>query len=177
MGMLASTNTTSGDSRPNSTLDGNHPTNGDCMGCHTTTPTFASDVTGGGKPANHIPTSAPCAQCHTTGIYSQYSVTATHQGVTSCLSCHGPTVGPFANVTMVTSATPGNHIPIGTLDCNGSGCHSTANVNPGGFLIGSASTTTPTLTAAGHTTIGGTGGVSGCQTCHQSAQFLSLIHI
>src|SRR5215469_16179067 len=85
-----------------------------------------------------LPTSTPCAQCHTTGIYSAYSVTGTHQGVTSCLSCHGPTVGPFANVTMVTSATPGNHIPIGTLDCNGSGCHSTANVNPGGFMIGTA---------------------------------------
>src|SRR6516165_2465909 len=174
MGMVASTNTTSGDSRPNSTLDGNHPTSGDCSSCHTTTPTFASDITGGGKPANHIPTSAPCAQCHTTaGNYAQYSVTGTHQGVTSCLSCHSPTVGPFANVTIVTS--PGNHIPINSLDCNGSGCHSTANVNPGGFVIGAASINTPTLTTAGHTTIGGTGGVSGCQTCHQSAQFMGMV--
>src|SRR6516164_7882980 len=173
LGMLAGTNTTAGDSRPTTALDKSHPTSGDCSSCHTTTPTFASDVTGGGKPANHIPTSAPCAQCHTTGIYSAYSVTGTHQGVTSCLSCHGPTVGPFANVTMVTS--PGNHIPIGTLDCSGSGCHSTANVNPGGFMIGAASITAPTLTAAGHTTIGGTGGVSGCQTCHQSAQFRGML--
>src|SRR5215472_4803 len=175
LGMVAGTNTAAGDSRPTTTLDASHPTSGDCSSCHTTTPTFASDVTGGGKPANHIPTSAPCAQCHTTGIYSAYSVTGTHQGVTSCLSCHGPTVGPFANVTMVTSATPGNHIPIGTLDCNGSGCHSTANVNPGGFMIGTASITAPTLTAAGHTTIGGAGGVSGCQTCHQSAQFRGML--
>src|SRR2546421_4877220 len=27
---------------------------------------------------------------------------------------------------------PGNHIPIGNVDCNGSGCHTTGNVNPGG---------------------------------------------
>jgi hypothetical protein len=172
--MVASTNTTAGDSRPNSTLDANHPTGGDCGGCHTTTPTFASDVSGGSKPSNHIPTNAPCAQCHTTpGNYAQYSVTGTHQGVTSCLSCHAPTVGPFANITIVTS--PANHIPINSLDCNGSGCHSTANVNPGGFVIGTANINTPTLTTAGHTTIGGTGGVSGCQTCHQSATFIGMV--
>ena len=100
-------------------------------------------------------------------------MTGTHQGVTSCLSCHAPTVGPFANVTIVTS--PSNHIPINSLDCNGSGCHSTTNVNPGGFHIASASLTSPALTIAGHTTIGGTGGVSGCQTCHETAPYLGMI--
>ena len=90
------------------------------------------------KPANHIPTSAPCAQCHTTaGNYALYSVTGMHQGVTQCLTCHGPTVGPFVNITIV--STPGNHIPIGSLDCNGSGCHTTTNVNAGGFKLGAAS--------------------------------------
>jgi hypothetical protein len=94
--------------------------------------------------------------------------------VTSCLSCHAPSVATtFANITIVSS--PGNHIPIGSLDCNGSGCHSTANVNAGGFRIGAASLTVPTLTVAGHTTIGGAGGVSGCQTCHESAQYLGMI--
>ena len=58
------------------------------------------------RPANHIPTSAPCAQCHTTpGNYALYSVTGTHQGVTNCLSCHGPTVATtFANITITTHA-------------------------------------------------------------------------
>ena len=95
------------------------------------------------KPANHIPTSAPCAQCHTTaGNYALYSVTGTHQGVTDCLSCHAPAVaGTFANVTIVW--TPGNHFPIGNLDCSGSGCHTTAKVTAGGFHIGSASITAP----------------------------------
>jgi hypothetical protein len=171
-GMMVSTATTAGDSRPTA-LDKSHPTTGDCNGCHTTTPTFASDQTGNAKPANHIPTTAACAQCHTTpGNNAVYSVTGTHQGVTACLTCHGPTVATtFANITIVT--TPGNHMPIGSLDCNGSGCHTTTNVNPGGFLIGTANLTTPTLTVAGHTTVGTA--VSGCQTCHETAPYIGML--
>jgi hypothetical protein len=174
IGMTAGTAAAWGDSRPTS-YDKNHPTSGDCNGCHTTTPTFVTDQTGNAKPANHIPTSAPCAQCHTTaGNNAVYSVTGVHQGVTACLACHAPSVATtFANITIVT--TPSNHIPIGSLDCNRSGCHTTANVNPGGFHIGSASTATPTLTVAGHTSIAGAGGVSGCQTCHETAPYLGMI--
>jgi len=92
-------------------------------------PHFASDVTGVAKPANHIPTNAPCAQCHTTAATTPCTRHSTHQGVANCLTCHGPTVAAaFANIKITT--TPGNHIPIGGLDCNGSGCHSTGNVNP-----------------------------------------------
>src|SRR5579864_3188195 len=105
LGMTPSTNTKAGDSRPNATLDANHPTSGDCGQCHTTV-SFAASVS---RPANHIPTSAPCVQCHTTGNDAQYSVTGTHQGVTGCLSCHGTGVGPFANITIVTA--PANHFP------------------------------------------------------------------
>src|SRR4029077_3706687 len=64
-GMLASSATAAGDSRPTA-LDKNHPTAGDCSGCHTKTPTFATDLTGAAKPANHIPTTAACTQCHST---------------------------------------------------------------------------------------------------------------
>src|SRR5207248_10434459 len=119
------------------------------------------------------PTSDPaaCAQCHTTaGNFALYSVTGTHQGVSGCLTCHGPTVGPFVNVTLVT--TPGNHIPIGTLDCNGSGCHSTTNVNPGGFKLGTASIASPTLSVAGHTTVAAVGA---CTTCHETAPYLGML--
>ncbi len=171
-GMIAST-TTAGDSRPSAGLDAMHPAAGDCGGCHTTTPTFASDVTSAGKPANHIPTNAPCAQCHTTaGNYALYSVTGTHQGVTGCVTCHGPTVAAtFANVTITTTAN--NHIPIGNLDCNGSGCHTATNVNTGGFNIGSASINNPTLTTAGHATVASA--VASCQTCHEAAPYLGMI--
>ena len=173
MGMLPSSGTTAGDSRPSTTLDAKHPASGDCSSCHSTTPTFASNVTGAGKPANHIPTSAPCTQCHTTaGNYALYSVTGTHQGVTQCLSCHGPTVATtFANITIV--STPGNHIPIGTLDCNGSGCHTATNVNAGGFKLGTASISAPTLGVAGHTTVAAA--VAACQTCHEAAPYMGML--
>jgi hypothetical protein len=174
IGMIVGTSGAWGDSRPTA-YDKNHPTSGDCNGCHTTTPTFVTDQTGNAKPANHIPTTAACAQCHTTaGNNAVYSVTGVHQGVTKCLSCHAPAVATtFANVTIVT--TPSNHMPIGSLDCNGSGCHTITNVNPGGFRIGAASLTSPTLTVAGHTTVAGAGGVSGCQTCHEAAAYVGMI--
>src|SRR5437899_1983150 len=169
LGMKPSTATTSADSRPSAALDKNHPTTGDCGQCHDTT-TFANSAL---RPANHIPTNAICTQCHTTaGNYALYSVTATHQGVTSCLSCHGPTVaGTFANIKITT--TPGNHIPTGNLDCNGSGCHSTANVNAGGFSLGAANINSPTLSVAGHATVATA--VPGCQTCHEAANYLGMV--
>ena len=42
----------------------------------------------------------------------------------------------------------GNHIPTGNLNCSASGCHTTKNVNPGGFKLDAASITSPTPTAA-----------------------------
>ncbi|TLZ16906.1 MAG: hypothetical protein E6K34_10770 [Gammaproteobacteria bacterium] len=173
LGMMVSTSTAAGDSRPNATLDSKHPTTGDCGNCHVTTPTFATDLLPtAGKPSNHIPTTAACAQCHTTaGNFALYSVTGTHQGVTGCLTCHGPTVAKtFANVTIMT--TPSNHFPIGSVDCNGSGCHSTANVNPGGFRIGAASVSAPTLSVAGHATVAVVGA---CSTCHEAAPYLGMM--
>ena len=82
------------------------------------------------------------------------------------LSC--PAVATtFANITIVD--TPSNHFPIGTLDCNRSGCHTATNVNAGGFRIGTANLTAPTLTVAGHTSVANA--VPSCQTCHETAAF------
>src|SRR5207248_3341716 len=172
LGMMVSSATAWGDSRPQA-FDKVHPATGDCSGCHTTTPTFATDMTQSAKPANHIPTTAACTQCHTTASnYAAYSVTGTHQGVTGCLSCHGSTVATtFANITLVTN--PSNHIPFGSLDCNGSGCHTTGNVNAGGFKLGTASISSPTLNAAGHTTATGAG--LACATCHETAPYLGML--
>jgi hypothetical protein len=172
-GMIASTTTVAGDSRPSATLDAAHPTTGDCGGCHTTSPLFNNNVVTGTKPANHIPTSAPCAQCHTTASnLALYSVTGTHQGVTTCVNCHGSTVNTtFANITITT--TPSSHFPIGSLDCNGAGCHTTTNVNPGGFLIGTANINSPTLTVPGHTTVAAA--VTACSSCHETAPYVGMI--
>ena len=178
IGMHPSTNTAAGDSRPNATLDAAHPTTGDCSQCHTTTSFLDPTVK---RPSNHIPTAAICSQCHTTaGNWAVYDVTGVHQGVTSgCAVCHGPGTGPFAGPppsnVMTVVGWPGNsHIPVGSADCGGSGCHTTTNVNPGGFKIGTASTAAPTLTIAGHATVAG-GGVAGCQTCHETAPYTGMI--
>src|SRR5207248_3124255 len=58
LGMHPSTSATAADSRPNATLDANHPKSGDCSTCHDTV-TFAGAAA---RPANHIPTNAPCSQ-------------------------------------------------------------------------------------------------------------------
>src|SRR5207249_4635167 len=140
--------------------------------CHTTTPTFATDMTPSAKPANHIPTTAPCTQCHTTASnYAAYSVTGTHQGVTGCLSCHGSTVATtFANITLVTN--PSNHFPFGTLDCNRSGCHTMTNVTAGGggFKLASASITA--LKLAGPSTTTGAALASACQPYPETYPYL-----
>ena len=47
-GMIASSASAAGDSRPTA-FDHGHPTAGDCSGCHTTTPTFTTNVTAAGK--------------------------------------------------------------------------------------------------------------------------------
>jgi hypothetical protein len=138
VGMIASTSSTAGDSRPNATLDKSHPTTGDCNGCHTNTPTFSSNVTGGSKPANHIPTTAPCAQCHTTsGNYAVYVMGTTgHTGITKgCATCHAYGL-TFANMAPPTLKQPPSgstgHIPSNPP--NGSSlnvacelCHSPTN--------------------------------------------------
>ncbi|TLZ12872.1 MAG: hypothetical protein E6K31_05340 [Gammaproteobacteria bacterium] len=77
----------------------------------------------------------------------------------------------FANITLVTN--PSNHFPFGSLDCNGSGCHTTSNVNAGGFKLGAASLMAPTLSVAGHTRVAAA--VAGCQTCHESAPYIGMI--
>src|SRR5205814_4777872 len=91
LGMVAGTASAWGDSRPQA-YDKAHPASGDCNGCHTTSPTFATNQMGSSaKPATHIPTNAPCAQCHTTaGNYALYVMgTVGHAGITSnCAQCH-----------------------------------------------------------------------------------------
>src|SRR5436190_18022686 len=92
--------------------------------------------------------------------------------MSECLCCHGSAVATtFDNITLVT--VPGNHFPVGTLDCNGSGCHTTSNVNTGGFKLGTASISSPTLNAAGNSTATAAG--LACATCHETAPYLGMV--
>src|SRR5436190_22477812 len=106
--MMASSATAWGDSRPQA-FDKAHPATGDCNGCHTTSPTFATNQSGSNaKPANHIPTTAACAQCHTTaGNYAAYVMGATgHAGIANnCAKCHADGLS-FYNMAAPTLTQP-----------------------------------------------------------------------
>ena len=119
-GMIASTASAAGDSR-RPAFDKGTPDLGRLRRLPHHLPTFATNVDNSAQAGESHSDKRACTQCHTTpGNYALYSVTGTHQGVTGCVSCHGPSVATtFANITITT--TPGNHIPIGALDCNGSG--------------------------------------------------------
>src|SRR5205085_5313285 len=77
---------------------------------------------------------------------------------------------PSAHATLV--RTPATPMPIGSLDCNGSGCHTTANVNAGGFKLGTANISSPTLSVAGHATAAAA--VPLCVTCHETAPYMGM---
>ena len=124
VGMVASTSTTAGDSRPTATLDKSHPTTGDCNGCHTTTPTFAKNQTGEREACEPHPDHRGVRPVpHHRGQLRALLRDRHAPGRDDLphLSRARPVATTFANITIV--STPGNHIPIGTLDCNRSGCH------------------------------------------------------
>ncbi len=69
---------------------------------------------------HHIPTTAPCSRCHTTaGNYALYSPARTRASrpALPAACAHG---GDHVRQRH-DRPTPANHIPIGSLDCNGAG--------------------------------------------------------
>ena len=127
--------------RPTAAQDPNHPTTGDCSGCHGTT-SFSSGVT---KPANHIPTTQACTLCHSNP--KNYAIyTMNHAGITSgCATCHGKGLS-FANI--VPKEPPANHIPTAAA-CET--CHSKT-----------------AFTAFSGTAMNHTGITSNCASCHET---------
>jgi hypothetical protein len=142
----------------------------DCSVCHSTAPPFAS-VT---LPANHIKLISPtpsCSDCHAAGYAPGLSGMKHADAAGTCTSCHYTTT-VFAGTGQGTDGQPwqipgsvgtpgaGNHIPINSVDCAGSGCHSasdTLTATGAGFVLSG----TPVLSAAGHTTVN-----LPCATCH-----------
>ncbi|MEO8305116.1 MAG: hypothetical protein ABI724_13430, partial [Betaproteobacteria bacterium] len=142
--------------RPTPAQNPNHPTNGGCANCHTSTTSFSSGVTGG-KPANHIPTAAACAVCHT-NPNSLVPGVMNHSGIGSgCTTCHaaGPAGIAFTGVTPMSQGA--GHIPAAG-DC--AACHiSTAKFGPG--------------TPMNHAAVSATS----CATCHESGKIFTGVTI
>ena len=162
--------------RPTAAQDPSHPSTGDCVACHTTTPPF----TGTTKPSNHIPTNLPCATCHTTSDYSKYVMS--HQGISSnCAQCHGP--GLTFATNFVPKAPPPKHIPYSGA-CES--CHVPTNfttfagakMNHTGVTTGCAQChgpgltffgTTPKFPPSNHIPYAG----AACEGCHTPTNYTS----
>ena len=109
VGMIARTSSTAGDSRPNATLDKNHPTTGDCTGCHTDADIQFGSVDECEAVQPH-PVQRAVAQCHTTANnYALYSVTGTPGRDQLPELPRTLRSNTFVNVTIV-STTGVNHI-------------------------------------------------------------------
>ena len=110
---------------------------------------------------------------HHAGNYALYSVTGTHQGVTTCLTCHAPAVATtFANITIV--STPSNHIPIGTPRLQPLRLpHDDQRERRAGSA--SARRTSPPRRSPSPATPRVATAVTSCQTCHQTAAFAGMV--
>jgi len=165
-------------------------TSSNCAQCHGSSASFYSIPAIGftitAMPPTHIPTTAPCESCHV-GAGSSIAATPVvdgqkftgsamnHAGLTTCVSCHGPTVtgatfyGIATIITMPATAPMGlgAHIPSGTA-CES--CH--LATMPSGLVPGNATKTVPGSgfeNPAPTTTQIHAGITSGCATCHEGA--------
>ena len=162
-----------------------------CTQCHATPGTTVGPFAGppGFKimaaPSNHIPTTQSCEVCH---VGAGSSIAAppvpngalfagskmNHAGISTCVSCHGPTisgssfVGISKIVVMPSTAPAGSanaHIPSGT---NCEQCH--LSTMPSGMIAANATLSAPGslfLTPAPNTTQIHTGVTTNCQSCHE----------
>ncbi|MEI8299048.1 MAG: hypothetical protein WCH32_13590 [Pseudomonadota bacterium] len=168
-----------------------------CVQCHGTTQaaTYAIPAANfkittmiaiaGGGAVTHLPTAQACELCHV-GAGSSVATTVldtskfsgskfSHSGVTTCVSCHGPTVSPssftgIAKIIVEPPTTPAgaatSHIPSSTA-CET--CHQGSM--PSGLIAASSTALVPGslfgTTGIPTTTQIHSGITTGCQNCHE----------
>ena len=115
-----------------------------CNTCHARGLTFVGTPATVVEPTNHIAIgSTPCQNCHSPTNFTSFVIPnavppMNHSGfTTNCISCHG--AGLTFVGTPATKVFPGNHVPTGTVACEG--CHSASNFST--FVIPNASGTAP----------------------------------
>jgi hypothetical protein len=141
-----------------------------CVQCHGTGKSFTNLAPPALKvpPSNHIPTgNINCESCHSPSNFTSFTIANTsgtappamvHSAVTAiaCATCHG--AGKTFVGTPATKVLPSNHIPTGTIACDG--CHSKTNFNS--FAFANASGTAPPSMV--HSVVS----AMSCATCHAS---------
>jgi hypothetical protein len=137
-----------------------------CNSCHGAGLTFVGTPAVKVFPATgHIPTgTTSCTNCHSATNFTSFVITNTvppmsHTGFTTgCVNCHG--AGKTFLGTPATKVLPANHIPTGTIACEG--CHSKTDFST--FVIPNASGTAPPSMV--HTVV--TSIV--CSACHEAGK-------
>jgi hypothetical protein len=140
--------------------DINHPFNGDCSQCHSSTVSFSGQALS----ANHIPfaASATCDSCH--GDFSVLpTVAKIHANIqstsTNCAQCHSTANAArySANIKNPIVTVPSGHISMGTLGCES--CH----VGAGSSI---ASTPVPDGAKFSNSLFNHSGTTVACSVCH-----------
>ncbi len=141
-----------------------------CASCHAAGLSFAGTPATRTLPPNHVPIgSGACESCHAPGNFTTFVFTNTsgtappamvHAAVpgAACASCHA------SGLTFVgapaTRTVPSNHVPVGTVACEG--CHAPANFTA--FSFSNVSGTAPP--AMVHSLVSSTA----CSSCHEAGR-------
>ena len=133
-----------------------------CNTCHAQGLTFVGTPATVVVPANHIPTGTTvCTNCHSATNFTTFVIAnavppMNHTGFsTNCIACHG--AGLTFVGTPAVKTLPVNHVPTGTIACEG--CHSSTNFNSFAFTNASG-TAPPSMVHSLVTSIV-------CSTCHE----------
>ena len=136
-----------------------------CNTCHARGLSFVGAPATVVEPANHIPSgTAACQNCHSPTNFSSFNIAnavppMNHTGfTTNCIACHGVGLA-FVGAPPV-KLFPNNHVPTGTIACEG--CHSTSNF--GTFVVPNASGTAPPSMV--HSLVS----AIACSVCHETGR-------
>ncbi|HLQ12720.1 MAG TPA: cytochrome c3 family protein, partial [Steroidobacteraceae bacterium] len=138
-----------------------------CQTCHALALTWAGTPATKVVPANHIPIGATaCINCHSATNFATFVIAnavppMNHTGFTTgCVNCHGAGKTDVGTAPKITVTLPANHIPTGTMACEG--CHSSSSFNS--FSFTNASGTAPPSMVHSMVT------AMVCSTCHEKGR-------
>ena len=136
-----------------------------CATCHGLGLSFVGTPATVVEPANHVPIgSTACQNCHSATNFTTFAIAnavppMNHTGFTSnCIACHG--AGLSFVGTPAVKTLPANHVPTGSIACEG--CHSNSNFAT--FAFTNASGTAPPSMV--HSLVTSTA----CSTCHEAGK-------
>jgi hypothetical protein len=140
-----------------------------CAQCHGPNLSFANIVPKA-PPTNHVPYNGlACEACHSATNFTTFGGTLMkHAGITAtCISCHTDTTTAntsYFGVTIVTTGSPGQHVPLtyGVSDCKV--CHIAPYDPPTGTFLNGITANSRVFHS--HATVP----TGGCLPCHQSPQ-------